>query len=290
MKSKDLNILKTESKLNYDYQTIKITQSRIQKGLLAIPKAFSPYLPDSNKRIKIYFDDKKDFVIKTFSSASSSTNENRIGGLKNWFLDNNIKDGDEIILQLLDPQNLTYRLTTEKRFIYETHKFQTSFDSSDEEETAESNINNLSNWLLVDKQEVFKREFLRLTKTDQIKHRKKRKSNTTFVRETTPTNIRLIYEVIYGGLCQVCSFTFLKKNKRPYYEIHHLNPSLGHHPQNLILVCANCHRQFEYADVEKHFNSDGWLSYVKFNDVEYNINQAIDKFTKREFEKTIYLK
>lgn len=289
MKSKDLNIMKTESKLNYDYQTIKITQSRIQKGLLAIPKAFSPYLPDSNKRIEIFFDGRKDPVIKTFSSASSSTNENRIGGLKNWFAENNIKDGDEILLQLLDPKNLVYRLTTEKRFIDETRRLQTSLDSSLEEDVAESNINHLSNWLVIDKKEVFESEFLRLTNLEQKIKRKRRKSNNTFVKETTPAYIRLIYEVVYGGLCQICSFTFLKKNNRPYYEIHHLDSSYGHHPKNLILVCANCHRQFEYANVKTQYNDDGWLSEVKFNDVILPINQVINKFPKTEFKKTIYL-
>lgn len=289
MKSRELNILKTDSKLNYDYQTIKITQSRIQKGLLAIPKAFSPFLPDSNRNIKVFLDDEKKYVIKTFSSAFSSTNENRIGGLKNWFEKNDIKVGDEILLQLVDPKQLVYRLTTEKRFIEKTHRLQNLFDNSIEDDIAESNINQLSNWLVIDKKEVFEREFLRLTNLKQKIKRRRRKLNTTLVKETAPANIRLIYEVVYNGLCQVCSFTFLKKNNRPYYEIHHLNPSYGHHPKNLVLVCANCHRQFEYANVETQFNDDGWLYEVKFNDVQFHINQAIHKFSKLEFKKTIYI-
>jgi len=289
MKLKELNILKTESKINYDYQTIKITQSRIKKGLLAIPKVFSPFLPKSNRKIKMFFDDSIDYVIKNFSSFYSSTNENRIGGLKEWFVRNKIKDGDEIILQLVDKDKLFYRLTTEKKFVEKTHSIQESFDISKDGDIAESNITQLSNWLQIDKKRIFESEFLRLTKKDYQIKRKIKKSNTNFVRETTPTNIRLIFEVIYGGLCQVCSFTFLKKNYQPYYEIHHLYPLVGHHPKNLVLVCANCHRQFEYAKVETNFNNDGWLSKVKFNEKEFIINQAIENLKKVDFTKTIYL-
>lgn len=109
------------------------------------------------------------------------------------------------------------------------------------------------------------------------------------MRETTPTNIRLILGNIYNGLCQECSFTFLKRNNSPYFEIHHLNSALGHHPKNLVLVCSNCHRKFEYAYVQTSFNIDGWLMKVNFNETEYHINQAITKLAKDEFIKTVYL-
>ena len=82
---------------------------------------------------------------------------------------------------------------------------------------------------------------------------------------------------------------FLKKDKKPYYEIHHLDASLGHHPRNLILVCANCHRQFEYADVIKDFNIDGWLIRVLFNQKEYLIKQAVNEIKKQDFLKTVFI-
>ena len=84
MKLKESNIQKSISEINYDYQTIIITQSRIDKGLLAIPKTFSQFLPSKNSKIKVSLDDSEKYEIKNFSSFYSPTNENRIGGLKEW--------------------------------------------------------------------------------------------------------------------------------------------------------------------------------------------------------------
>lgn len=166
---------------------------------------------------------------------------------------------------------------------------QKSFDISKDEDKAESNINQLSNWVRQERQNIIKNEYLRLSNKELIIKRKLKKSNANFVRETTPTNIRLILGNIYNGFCQECSFTFLKRNNSPYFEIHHLNSALGHHPKNLVLVCSNCHRKFEYAYVQTSFNIDGWLMKVNFNETEYHINQAITKLAKDEFIKTVYL-
>ena len=59
----------------------------------------------------------------------------------------------------------------------------------------------------------------------------------------------------------------------PYYEIHHIDSSLGHYLKNLVLVCANCHRQFTYANVQEYFNKENWLTKVVFNEVEHAVNQ-----------------
>ena len=57
MKSFSSKRITETSEINYDYKTIRVTKSRINKGLLAIPRGFTKYLPKSNQRIKIYFDD-----------------------------------------------------------------------------------------------------------------------------------------------------------------------------------------------------------------------------------------
>jgi hypothetical protein len=53
------------------------------------------------------------------------------------------------------------------------------------------------------------------------------------------------------------------------------------------VVCPNVHAQFTYANVEQHFDQDGWLRKVKFNQDEYDVFQIIDKI-KEEFEKEIH--
>ena len=93
---------------------------------------------------------------------------------------------------------------------------------------------------------------------------------------------------IYLGHCQVCDFWFLKRDKNPYYEIHHLNPKIGNHIKNLILVCGNCHNQFEYADIKEEFK-DGWLSKLYFNNRIFDINQIISKHKIEEGTKEIFI-
>lgn len=278
-----------KSEINYNYKTIRITKSRIQKGLLAIPKTFSNYLPKSNQKIKVYLDDSINPLIKTFSSFDSSTNENRIGGLKDWYFDNKIKEGDEVVLQILNKEKFIYRLLKEEDYLQMTKGLEADFDCSKNDEIASNKIELISDLAQANKTKIIQSEFLRLSKYSDEEIRKRLKLSNRVSREKTPSSIRMILGNIYKGHCQVCSFTFLKRDRNPYYEIHHLNAELGHHPKNLLLVCANCHRQFEYASVISNRDEEGWLTKVVFNEEEHFVRQAIDEMKKQEFRKTIYL-
>jgi len=60
----------------------------------------------------------------------------------------------------------------------------------------------------------------------------------------------------YNLICQVedCKFTFKKKDGTNYAEAHHLE-GLGEGgkdiEENIVVLCANCHRMFHYAKIEK---------------------------------------
>lgn len=59
----------------------------------------------------------------------------------------------------------------------------------------------------------------------------------------------------YNNICQVegCDFTFMKKDGDGYSEAHHLIPLSqegGQQKDNVVILCANHHRMFHYADVE----------------------------------------
>lgn len=58
---------------------------------------------------------------------------------------------------------------------------------------------------------------------------------------------------LYNGKCQICGFTFKKKDGENYSEANHLIP-LGEHGSdsvcNLTILCANCHRELTYAEVK----------------------------------------
>jgi hypothetical protein len=278
-----------KSEINYSYKTIRVTKSRIEKGLIAIPRLFNNYLPKSSQMIKIYLSDSITPVKKNFSSFFSSTNENRIGGLKNWFIDNQIQEGDEIVLQMLDKEKFIYRILKEKDFLKHTKDFQMNFDNAKDEKVAAERIEQISNLVQVEKESIAFNEFLRLVSYSTEEIRKRIEISHQLNKEKTPPNIRLILEKIYGGYCQVCSFSFLKKDSSPYYEIHHLLSDFGHHPKNLVLVCANCHRQFEYANVIKEFNNNGWLIKVIFNRNDFIVKQVINQFEKQEFLKTVFI-
>ena len=279
---------KTESEINYNYATIKQTKGRISKGLIALPKDLTELFPANSANIQIYLDDSRMPSSKKFTSVSSKTRESRIGGMRKWFDENRFKDGDEIVIQVIDKGNFTYRLIPEEKFISTTKKLQRSFDKSENDEEATEKISTLAKWTELDKGKVIWNEFYRYAFNEKMENRQYISRTSEKAKETAPSNYRIILGGIYRGLCQICRFGFLKRDNNPYFELHHIKPEKGNHPKNLLLVCANCHRQFEYSNVETDFNTDGWLIGVMFNRKKYSINQLVLKTKFYEFHKQIY--
>jgi hypothetical protein len=270
-------MIKITSPINYSYATIKITQSRLDKGLIAIPMSLAKWFPEQNARIHIYLDDTIAPETKQYSSYKSRTRECRIGGMTEWFRDNKIKDGDEIVIQLIDKEHFVYQLIPESKFILKTHEIQNNLDSSENEISAKEELKKLSKWAGIAQEKVLLNEYVRLINTIPTTERRYVNRRSKEARESTPCNLRVLLSDIYQGYCQVCDFWFLKKDNGPYFEIHHINPLLSNNPRNLIVVCANCHRQFEYSNVRQEFNDDNWLIKVHFNNKLYPVNQIILK-------------
>ena len=81
-----MSIEKIESLTNYSYVTFKVTKSRIDKGLLAIPKSLaSEYFPEHNSQIQISSNELDRFEAKNYTSFTSSSREARIGGMRLWY-------------------------------------------------------------------------------------------------------------------------------------------------------------------------------------------------------------
>ena len=76
-------------------------------------------------------------------------------------------------------------------------------------------------------------------------------------------------------MCQLCSFTFEKRNGESYFEIHHLDPGVGHHPTNLLVLCPNCHAQFEHATVTDFKWAGTWLVGVMINGKRFAVRQPL---------------
>jgi len=272
MDEKQQKVVHTASQINYDYATIRITQSRIDKGLLALPVTLADWFPKHNETVEVYLNDSPNSQIKNYSSYSSSTRECRIGGLKEWFNQNKIRSGEEIVIQLIDKDKYIYKLIPEKNFISSTQELENSFDKTSDESEAKEKISSLSDWTNTNKSVVIVNEFIRLSNKQQLLDRRY-KTISRVASESVPVNIRTLLGGIYKGHCQICDFWFLKKDSDPYFEIHHLDRLKGHHPKNLIVVCGNCHNQFEYASVKQDFNDDSWLISVGFNKGVYPVKQ-----------------
>ena len=266
--------IRSKSQISYSYMTIKMTPSRINKGLIAIPVSLTEWFPKRSDIVHVHLDDSPDLQPKTFSPYESSTRECRIGGMADWFKETKIKSGDEIVIQVIDKENFIYRLIPEKKFLSKTQELQHGFDNSESEQEASEKVTTLAEWIHLDKQKVVLNEFKRLVDTVPMLERRYASNRLNRARERAPANLRTLLENIYKGHCQVCDFWFLKRDAKPYFETHHLNPLQGHHPKNVVVVCGNCHNQFEHANVHQDFDMDGWLIKVFFNDRTYLLNQV----------------
>jgi predicted HNH restriction endonuclease len=281
-------IIQNKSEINYSYITIKATQSRIDKGLIAIPVSLTKWFPDHADTIQVYLDDSTILQTKKYSSYNSTTRECRIYGMKEWFEKNEIKNGDEIVIQIVDKDNFAYRLIPESNFIIKTQQIQNKFDNSTNEQEALQNLIEIGNWTKAAEEIVKLREFHRLIKETNIEERKRIIRRELSTKDNAPPNIKILLGKIYAGHCQVCDFWFLKKDKNPYFETHHINPEKANYIQNLLLICGNCHNQFHYADVKQELK-EGWISRVFFNDRVFEVNQIVFKQKFEEATKEIFI-
>jgi hypothetical protein len=280
---------KEPSEVNYNYATIRITQSRLNKGLLAIPVALSEMFPRQNQDVQVYLNTSPESQVKRYSSYDSTTHECRIGGLKEWFAENKVKSNDEIVVQFLDRERFIYRLIPEKMFISATREFQQAFDNARSLPDASRGVKSLADWTQSDENVVSLSEFNRLASMSQSKERQYIERRPARARENVPPNLRTLLEKIYLGHCQICDFWFLKQDNGPYFEVHHLDPAKGHHPKNVVVVCGNCHNQFEYADARKEYDNEHWLSRVAFNHNTYPVKQALSYMRPVSFVKELFI-
>jgi len=273
-----------KSKIPFNYKTIKTTQSRIDKGLLAIPVSLIDYFPKNKTKVYIAFGPSLKRSPKNFTPFTSSSRECRIGGMKKFYENFQIKDGDELVVQILDDD--TYRIFTERQFEESVKTVEEALDKAKDENEAGYRLKKISEVTNSDFRETVFNEYFRLSKSEF----EKRKHNKPWIgmrKEGIPATIRKILKEIYGGKCQITQFSFLMRNGEPYFETHHIKPDLGNHLKNLLVVCPNIHALFTYAHLQQHFDEEGWLRRVEFNNEEYNVIQIIDKIPK-QFEKEIH--
>jgi len=284
-----MSIEKIESSTNYSYVTFKVTKSRIDKGLLAIPKSLaSEYFPEHNSQIQISFNELDRFEAKNYTSFTSSSREARIGGMRLWYYRNKISDGDEIVIHVVDRENLKYKILPEKHFLNKIKQTQERFDKAEDESDANKRISVISSLTGLDKSKIALNEALRLVQS-AMRARKYSSENVRKLKESVSASLKSLLGEIYQGRCQLTNFGFIMKNGNPYFEVHHINAGIGNHIKNLLVVCPNVHAQFTYANVYLKFDNDGWLHKVRLNKTEFMVIQKIRDFYKKErFNKQVY--
>ena len=104
--------------------------------------------------------------------------------------------------------------------------------------------------------------------------------------EAVPPALRVLLEAVHQGRCQICGFTFRKRDGRPYFEIHHLEADKGHHPTNVLVICPNCHAQPEQATITDMDRIMGWLVGVAINGRHLKVRQP---FARRSFPDLVAL-
>jgi hypothetical protein len=274
---------KVTSSISYDYITVRTTQSRIAKGILAIPVSLAHLFPEKSAKIFLV-DEKGTDEAKSYTPLSASSGECRISGLKAFYSENGIRDGDEIVIQLFEGGK--FKLVPERIFEKSVLQLEKQMERSATDAETSQLLKRLSDMTNRTAREVAGSEFVRLSSRIAEK-RRMRGVRSSRTRESVPASLRRILLELYSGKCQVSGFTFLTKSGAPYFETHHINPEAGNQVRNVLVVSPNVHAQFTYASVEHVFDEEGWLRGVRFNNQNYPVFQIIDSL-KRIFEKEVH--
>jgi HNH endonuclease len=256
--------------------TVRASASRLDKGLFAIPRKFKDWFPDEKGQILVMFDEGDTPKALTFHPYDATAKESRIFGLHSWYAKRGVRQGDLITLTLEDRGQRLYRMALDRYLLArqeQTARQKLREASTDSE--AEQQLTILWKVTKGRPREIAERELLQIAKQSARQPRPTILPVPAERREGVPPGIRILLRELHEGKCQICSFTFEKRNGEPYFEIHHLEPKVGHHPTNLLVVCPNCHAQLEHAAVSDFKWAGHWLIGLAVNGKRLSVRQPL---------------
>jgi len=256
--------------------TMRASASRLSKGLLAVPQKFKEWFPGEKGQIHVVFDDEEKARPLTFHPYDPTVKESRIFGLRQWFSKRSVREGDLISVTVEDVDRRLYRIALD-RFIRERQEEQSrqKLHAAGTDSEAEQELSTLSRLTRKRPRELAQEELLRIAQGSVRQPRPRVFPGAIERHEGVPSGLRILLRELHDGKCQLCSFTFEKRNGEPYFEIHHLEPKIGHHPSNLLVVCPNCHAQFEHARVTDFRWAGAWLIGVAINGKRMSVRQPL---------------
>lgn len=273
----------SKSSIPFDYITIKVTKSRIDKGLLAVPVSLIDNFAKNIRQIYLVDESGRE-SLHSFTTYTSSSKECRIGGLRHFYQRFKIKDRDELVVFFEGKDRI--RLLPEKFFKKELETSLNKLHFANDASEFTHHLEKIRRFVSVDNSEILKNEFIKSVSLPIKKRLKLAKK--TLVNAPVPFGMRKILASIYKGKCQLTDWSFLMKNDKPYFEVHHIDATLGNHFKNLLVVSPNIHAQFTYANFKQIFDNEGWLREVYFKNERYKVFQAIDVLRK-DFFKELHL-
>jgi len=199
--------------------TIYATDSRISKGLLAIPRRFSSEFPTIKGKILVVFDDATRVEPKIYVPYDPKIKECRVFGLSRWFsgvdrrwrCDNNYRGRI--------PTKGIYRIALD-RFIEQRRSAEArrQLYTANSPEIAGEQLRRLAESKREKVQEIAFQEIALIAQRPFLK-RKRVMVLQRGQAEAVPPALRVLLEVIHHGKCQICDFTFKKRDGNPYFEI-----------------------------------------------------------------------
>jgi 5-methylcytosine-specific restriction endonuclease McrA len=222
------------------------------------------------------FDDGDKPEVVTFHPFDSVVKETRIFGLARWFSKRNVREGELVTITVEDSGKQVYRIALE-RLIRERQEKQIRqrLRSAPTDAAARQELRTLARLTGMRPRKLAEDELMRIAQRSPCQPRPRLITAASNRHEGVPSGIRTLLREIHEGKCQVCSFTFEKRDSNPYFELYHLDPAIGHHPCNLLVLCPNCHAQFEHASISNFEWAGNWLVGITINGKRVAIRQPL---------------
>ena len=255
---------------------VRASASRLDKGLLAVPQKFRDWFPSEKRQIPVVFDDEDAVKVLTYHPSDPTTKESRIFGLHPWYSEREVRQGDLISITLEDTDPPLYRIALD-RYVRKRQEglARQRLIGADADSEAEQQLSILKQLTRKRPRELAQEMLLRIAQESARDLRPSVTPTGGERRGGVPAGIRVMLRELHEGKCQICSFTFEKRSGEPYFEIHHLDPLIGHHPTNLLLVCPNCHAQLEHATIDDFRWAGHWLVGLSINGKRVSVRQPL---------------
>lgn len=123
----------------------------------------------------------------------------------------------------------------------------------------------------VKERDLYNKIIKRIQELDEINNKTVKKNQIIYERYERDQELNKLIKKFRGEKCQICGYFFQMQNGEKYVECHHLEHlSKGglDVSKNILVLCANHHRQFHFGNI-KILDHTEELLHVSIDNVEY---------------------